>query len=233
MWTRGLKIKKYNAKGIKNQNDCLVIEKDLTLILNKKTITTFKTIPSKEKALAIGHLVSNQLITSPTNITQLTQTHDSIEVVATTIANPPKPEAIPKSDLKVTRINIFHLTAYLQENAILFKDTAITESAAIANTKAIIYFAEDLNRLNAINKAIGLALEKQEDFSDKILLTSGKVDQQVVNKALTLGIPTIVSRTGPTDKAFDLATEKNITILGFARGTRFNLYTTPKRISLG
>ena len=77
------------------------------------------------------------------------------------------------------------------------------------------------------------SLEKQEDFSDKILLTSGKVDQQVVNKALTLGIPTIVSRTGPTDKAFDLATEKNITILGFARGTRFNLYTTPKRISLG
>jgi FdhD protein len=225
MWKRALQLKRYSDRDIKNQNDTLVIEKEVSLILNKKEINKFQTIPLRETELAIGYLISNQIIHSLSSISSIKHDQNIIEVEAVPQASANKNLTINNSKTIIHRLSVFQLTAYFQEKALLFKDAAITNSAAIATPKKILHFSEDLSRLNAIDKAFGLAIQSKENFSDKILLTSGKVDHKVVQKSLTLGIPVIISRTAPTDKALDLANKNNQTIIGFARGRRFNLYT--------
>lgn len=130
----------------------------------------------------------------------------------------------------LSRAGIFILTAYFQEKALLYKHTGITHSAAFANPKALTSFAEDLYQMSACYKILGSSVSQKS--TRDILLVSGRVDQQLLMFAIKAGVQIVISRTGVTDKAFDMAEAYGVSVVGFARGTRFNIYTHPKRICL-
>ena len=128
---------------------------------------------------------------------------------------------------KINRANIFILSAYFQEQAYLYKKTAITESSAISTDTDIVINCEDMTQVNALYKSLGRYYsEHNKDFSDTNVMLSAKVDSALIKQLIKLDFPAIISRTAPTKQAVDTAVEHYTSLYGFSRGRRFNHYTT-------
>ena len=107
----------------------------------------------------------------------------------------------------------------------LFLDTGGVHSCALCDINKIIIFKEDIGRHNALDKVLGKALLEDIDFRDKIILTSGRISSEILIKTAKRQIPVIVSRSAPTSLSIDIAKKLNITLIGFARGKRMNIYS--------
>jgi FdhD protein len=93
---------------------------------------------------------------------------------------------------------------------------------------------EDIGRHNAVDKVIGWAYrEGYRTLEETILLVSGRVSFEIVQKALVAQIPILAAVSAPSSLAVQLAEQSNQTLLGFVRGDSLNIYSRPERISLG
>ncbi len=112
----------------------------------------------------------------------------------------------------------------------LHRQTGGVHAAALADRKGILVFREDIGRHNAVDKVIGAYLLAGNDFHDKLVLSSGRLSSEILHKAAACGLPILVSRSAPTDRCVALARERGITLIGFARGRRMNIYSGSERI---
>ena len=231
MWMRGLTVKRVSDRDVKSQNDQLVIEKDITIICDGVSHLVGCT-QGLEKELAIGKAMSVHGGHPYWHAVQAEGAWVVTRSDAAGVTVAPKKGHAPKKieELAITRQEIFMLTAYFQENAMLYKHTGVTHSAAFASRKDLTCFAEDLYQMPALYKILGQSVVQGEDR--EILIVSGRVDHVLVATAVDAGVKILVSRTGVTDKAFDLAAARGITVVGFARGLRFNMYTHSERIKI-
>ena len=119
-----------------------------------------------------------------------------------------------------------------EKKSSVFRSTGGTHSAGLADRDKILLFNEDIGRHNAVDKVLGEALMRKTPLKNKILLSSGRISSDILLKARRTGIAIIISRSAPTNLAIDLAQRLGITIVGFARGRRMNIYTCPFRIGV-
>ncbi|MDK2912806.1 MAG: FdhD protein [Methanolobus sp.] len=98
-------------------------------------------------------------------------------------------------------------------------------------TDGKIQVIEDIGRHNALDRAIGYALEQNIDLSLTYIICSGRISSEMVRKCLVANIPVIVSRGATTTLAVDLAKARGLTIIGFVRGKKMNIYSGGERIS--
>ncbi|TAN42962.1 MAG: formate dehydrogenase accessory sulfurtransferase FdhD [Nitrospirae bacterium] len=112
----------------------------------------------------------------------------------------------------------------------LYKKTGCMHSAALSDGSDIICLAEDIGRHNAVDKVIGYAILEQIPFAGKIMLASGRLSSEIVSKCARWGIPMVASRTSATSLALSLAEQSGVTVVGFIRADRFNVYTHGHRI---
>ena len=223
MWTQSINLRKITDFKNQRQTDQLVIEKQTKVYLNNKFIVELVHTPQLEKELALGYLILSQ---------QIGFSYESIKFENDTVHVNAKPErkdsfthsAFAKPDKHI----IFELTAYFQQAAVLFKKTAITESAAFAKSNNVLATTEDLTQEAALYKAVGQLVMKGliQDVNDYSLLISAKLDLSLMKKITYLGVGLVISRTAPTKQALEYAHSHNVSIVGFARGKRFNWYVS-------
>jgi len=137
-----------------------------------------------------------------------------------------------ESPLRVSPEFLYSLPARLREQQSIFSQTGGLHAAALFGPdSAIRRIAEDIGRHNATDKLVGAAfLERGLPLSDSILMVSGRAGFEIVQKAYAAGVPIVASVSAPSSLAVELAQTAGLTLVGFLRDRRFNLYSNPQRV---
>jgi FdhD protein len=252
------RILRIDGDTVRELDDPVIREVPLTLYLNGQEFVTLLYTPEMADMLAAGFLRSEGLIRHFSDITSLqfdsergflfveTKGGALVEklygkrtitsgcgkgTVFFSVLDALKSEPV-KSNLSVSASEVLSFGRKLHERAGLFQTTGGIHSAALCLDGEILYFCEDIGRHNAVDKIAGLCLKDGVSLEDKILVTSGRISSEILIKTAKLGIPILVTRSAPTTLSIDLAEGLGITLIGFARGKRFNVYSHRQRVKL-
>ena len=113
-----------------------------------------------------------------------------------------------------------------------YKSTRGIHCSLLTDGENINFAAEDIGRHNTIDKLAGLFLLNPQKMSRKLLLTTGRVSSEMLQKSVHLGASIVVSRTSPTEAAVQTAHELDVTLIGYARRRQFIVYTHPERLAI-
>jgi FdhD protein len=143
-------------------------------------------------------------------------------------------EPLPKGLPVVARSVILGLPDALRAAQAAFERTGGLHAAGLFETDGrLVSIREDVGRHNALDKVIGSRVQANElPLWDRILMVSGRVSFEIVQKAAVAGIPIICAVSAPSDLAVRLADRLGVTLVGFLRGDGFNVYTHDNRIDL-
>ena len=245
----------HKKEGGTKTKDTVVIEHTLTIILNNQELVSLLCSPEKLEYLGIGFLFSEGLIKSKADIGRiaLNEKQDEIEIETTTPGKLPEDRAFKRliassggrgitshdldqgenrieSQLKISPVEVFNLLEEFVHQSEVFEATGGVHSAALSDTKGILVFSDDIGRHNAIDKVFGECLVKAILTDDHIIITSGRVSSEIVYKVVKRNIPVLISKSAPTDKGVKLAADLGITLIGFVREGRMNVYTHDWRV---
>ncbi|MFH0702412.1 MAG: formate dehydrogenase accessory sulfurtransferase FdhD [bacterium] len=128
--------------------------------------------------------------------------------------------------------DIFKLQKDFLDRQKVFYQTGATHAVSIYNQKGeFLAFAEDIGRHNAMDKCIGKILMNNQKQDAFIAILSSRLSYEMVSKACNLGIQIIAGASAPTSLAVEIAKKCNLTLAGFLRERKFNIYTCPERIT--
>lgn len=134
---------------------------------------------------------------------------------------------LPKGDFKVNKDLILKLLDVLNSYQSLFLKTGGVHASALFDNKGnLICIMEDVGRHNAMDKLVGkMLIERKIPLDDYIVLFSGRASFELVQKSILAGIPFVVSIGAPSSLAVELAQIFNLTLIGFLRKEKFNVYS--------
>ena len=127
---------------------------------------------------------------------------------------------------------IYSLPKKLREAQGLFEATGGLHAAALFDAEGnLLALREDVGRHNATDKLVGWALlEGRLPLSENVVMVSGRSSFEILQKCLTAGVPFVCAVSAPSSLAVDVARQFGMTLVGFLRGNRFNVYSGHERI---
>jgi len=254
---KGAEVNLTRIKGNKREeiSDLVAKETTFTILLNKKKLVTLNCSPEKYKFLGLGFLYTSGILQKKEDVISLDinekQGLMNIKIKGVSLSSediingdlwignyqqPEEQEETPLSIdtyLKIGSNLVYSLISEMQARAGFFKLTGGVHSCALADKNgSIILFSEDISRYNSIDKILGEAFLNDITTEDKIILTSCRITSGILRKIIIGKLPIVISRAAPTDLAIKLAKRMGITLVGFVRGKRMNIYTHPERIEV-
>ncbi len=257
--TSKLTIVRLNHGVLETIEDTVVKETALTIYFNEQELVTLLCTPEHLDELAIGFLTSEGLLKNPEEISKVYLDHQQGIIRIAAVKSESLAQKLflkryittgcgkgttfyhimdstlvknTSSELAMTAEQIFRLLKKMQEASTLYHETGGVHSAALAQGDEIIVFREDVGRHNAVDKIFGRCFLDQIALDNKVLLTSGRISSEILLKVAKRGVGMLISRAAPTDLAVKLAQELGITLIGFVRGMRMNIYSHKARVNL-
>ncbi len=232
-----------------------IVETPVSLTVNGQVWVSFMCTPILLEAMAVGFLFNEGVIDSLDEVAdvRVCQHGDNVDIWLTHSAQPParwtrtsgcsggltavemitRPRQIQAAkDFTVSAETICDLVEMLFDAQSLYRETGGVHSSALSDGERILLAAEDIGRHNTLDKIAGLCLMENLWPAQRILITTGRISSEMLQKAARLGAGIVISRTSPSSLSIQLADRWGITLIGYARRTRFNLYTHPERIAL-
>lgn len=240
-------------------NDLVVREQRIELVLNDIPVLAMLALPRDVEALALGFLVSEGLwhdrellpeCRFDASVGQVFCTgefdDDAVEGIhrrwtfgtgcggGGTARDPSRLAKCRSvsSSVTVRASRLAQLGRKFSQMGLLYRMTGGVHACGIADTDDILLFAEDVGRHNAFDKVAGMALQQSIDVSNKIALTTGRLSAEIVSKAVAHGIPILASSSAPSAMGVQWSRRFCLTLVGFLRGKRMNVYTGYQRVTL-
>jgi FdhD protein len=238
----------------------MVQERRIELVLNEKPLLAMLALPHDVEALALGFLVSEGLWRDRK---QLPDVRFDPSAGAVRCRGPFDADAVESihrrwtfgtgcggggtardlsilaesrpvdSPLTVRISQLATIGREFGQRGVLYSMTGGVHACAIADPDKVLLFAEDVGRHNAFDKVAGMALRCDLDLSDRIALTTGRLSAEIVAKAIVHRVPILASSSAPTAMGVQWARRFGLTLVGFLRGKRMNVYTGYQRIESG
>lgn len=228
--------------------------------LGEESFAMVHTLPTDYDSLIIGLLFTSRLISSTEDVVQIRTRNqlatvrlsnesafrdklNSIRPTARIVMGVCGPEEgalgtwracdVPaiETTLTISPSTVRQAIQNLSKEMVLYRQTGGTHGAALVDTEGVVVVhAEDVGRHNAIDRVIGKALLNNLSLSHLILVCSGRLTGDLVLKAAVARIPIVASISAGVSSGIELADAAGITLIGFVRGARMNVYTHPHRL---
>ena len=229
----------------------LIVESPVALYVNSELWLTFMCTPNNLEALALGFLYNEGVIDSLDQVVDIhiCDSGDIIDIWLGHHVEKPKewkrtsgctggytatdlysitPEINNGMSLESSYVR--NLVERLFESQELYSKAGGVHTSILTDGEQVTVMAEDVGRHNSLDKIAGMCLLENIILAKKILLSTGRVSSDMLQKSARIGASIVISRTSPTSMSVELAEKWGITLIGYARRNRFNLYTHPGRI---
>ncbi len=223
--------------------DLVALDTKMVMVVNGEELGKFYLSPDDLEDFALGYLIDERYIKSQDDVIKMVFEPKSIQVTLKDYQNDGRDDlacydgwyhrdqTIPsvESELRVKSEKILQAYDLLIEKAEIWSKTGGTHVAALVDENHFIV-REDVSRHVAVDKVIGAGLKESLDYSKSFLVCSGRIPPDRVVKLANVGIPIMVTKAAPTIEGLKIGETAGITLVGFLRNGRFNIYTHPDRI---
>jgi FdhD protein len=246
-------LTQYLPDRYKKTRSDVIVENGVALSVNGNVWLTLMCTPTHLPALGVGFLYNEGIIS---NADELEDVHicDNQTIIdiwlnksvekpvdwrrttgctgGYTSVRPDHQSDLSAQAMIYTPDQINHLVQHLFESQDLYRKAGGVHASALSNGHDILLVSEDVGRHNTLDKIAGRMLLENIVPDDRILLTTGRVSSEMLQKAGSIGAPLLISRTSPTSASIEMAETFGITLVGYARSKRFSVYTHQHRIRL-
>ena len=220
----------------------------IALFINGRHVITAMVSPVNLEDFVTGYLFTEEIIKTMKEIESIKIEKNRVSVITKNLFKvlPPKKtilsgcggstsfidvEKLPKihSDFSISAAAITSALRSVPESDIQ-RTTGDFYTVVLHDSRRIISVAEDIGRHNSIDRIIGYALRNGIFMSQTFVISSGRISSEMVRKCLIANIPIIVSRSATTTLSIEIANKTGMTVIGFAREGKLNIYSHPERI---
>jgi FdhD protein len=238
--------------------DCIISEERVDFYLNGEKLISVMSIAQDQDAHIVGFLMSEGVIESIEDIRSLRVSDDGLAVFVEAKINEANIQNLFKEKTLTTGccvgvtgniedriVKEFNKTKHKYDISKLFDNIELfyndselfKKSGCVHKAKLILadgdsIEAEDIGRHNAIDKTIGKARLGQKNTNDAYMIVSGRLSMEMVVKCVMHKIPMVISKAAPTALGIKTAQLHGVTLIGFARGGKMNIYTHSSRIKM-
>ena len=250
-----IQYERYEFKKWEHFDAETIVEMPVSLTVNGKVWLTFMCTPVDVEALAVGFLYNEGIIESMEDVVdvRVCEHGDNVDVWLSHDAEQPtswrktsgctggvtavdllaKPDvSFDGNRLEVQPETIGQIVEMLFEAQSLYRETGGVHTSALSDGEKIVVSAEDIGRHNTLDKIAGLCLMQNIVPEKRILITTGRISSEMLQKAARMDVPILISRTSPSSLSIEMAERYGITLIGYARKHRFNVYSNAQRIGL-
>lgn len=252
---KAIHYEKYEFKKWESRDAETIVETPVSLTVNAQVWLTFMCTPVDLEAMAVGFLYNEGVIETMDEVedVRVCEHGDNVDVWLNHSVEQPTSwrrtsgctggvtavDALARVDVsfsgdqpQVPPEAIGHLVEQFFEAQVLYRETGGVHTSALSNGEKIILVAEDIGRHNTLDKISGLCLMNGISLDTRILITTGRISSEMLQKAARMNAPVLISRTSPSSLSIEMAERYGITLIGYARTHRFNVYSNPQRVKL-
>ena len=252
---KAIQYDRYEFKKWEHHDADTIVETPVSLTVNGEVWLSFMCTPVQLDALAVGFLYNEGIIESMAEVSdvRVCEHGDNIDVWLNHAAEQPASWrrtsgctggvtavdllAKPNVHFEMNRLTvppdaIGDLVEMLFESQALYRETGGVHTSALSDGEKVLLSAEDIGRHNTLDKIAGLCLMQNVFPEKRILITTGRISSEMLQKAARLQVPILISRTSPSSLSIEMAERYGITLIGYARKHRFNVYSSGERVGL-